>query len=121
VIDQNGRRRIAEQVRAQMGWLGLSGVKVSATGRVSRATLDRVKRCEAVSDNMLRALGDVLGLPRDYLLYVGQADVDAVMQSAAEDPDLVRWTLSLIESTNDHEMATHRRTRVQNSHFEAQT
>jgi hypothetical protein len=96
-IDEKGRERIAELVRAQMGWSGVSGPSIQRGGRVSRATVDRVKRQEEVSEAMLRALGDVLGLPRDYLLYVGRGDVQAVERSAASDPDLLRWTLELIQ------------------------
>jgi hypothetical protein len=95
MIDTAGRHRIAELVRAQMAWTGMSGPGIEATGRVSRATVDRVKRADAnVSDTMLRALGDVLGLPRDFLIYVGSANVLAIEQSGA-DADLLRWVLNL--------------------------
>jgi hypothetical protein len=43
---------------------------------------------------MLRALGDVLQLPRDYLIYVGQGNLAELKRSGAE-PDLLRWTLAL--------------------------
>lgn len=101
MIDSMGRLRIAELVRAAMGWEGLSGPSIEATGRVSRATVDRVKRADPkVSDTMLRALGDVLGLPRDFLIYVGAGDIEAIEQSSA-DPDLRRWTLSLFQTPDE--------------------
>ncbi len=91
-----GRQHIAELVRAVMAWNGISGPAIDATGRVSRATVDRIKRADpTVSDTMLRGLGDVLGLPRDYLLYVLEGNAAAVERSGA-DPDLVRWTLDLM-------------------------
>lgn len=97
VIDEAGRGRIAELVRASMGWQGLSGPAIEATGRVSRATVDRIKRADPnVSDTMLRALGDVLGLPRDFLIYVGAGNLGAIRDAASADPDLVRWTLATL-------------------------
>lgn len=91
-----GRQRVGELVRALMAWSGTSGPKIDATGRVSRASVDRIKRGDAtVSDTMLRALGDVLGLPRDFLLYVKDGNTAAVERSSA-DPDLIRWTLDLM-------------------------
>ncbi|MGH3331544.1 MAG: hypothetical protein ACRDPJ_09620 [Nocardioidaceae bacterium] len=95
--EEPGQERVAELVKAAMGWRGISGPQIDATGRVSRATVDRVKRRENVSDAMLRALGDILGLPRDYLLYVRNGDVEAVISSGATDPDLLRWTLELMQ------------------------
>lgn len=98
-IDSNGRTWIAETVRAAMDWEGLTGIGIDAGGRVSRATMDRVKRGDArISPRMLRALGDVLGLPRDYLLYVGAGDVARIEQSGA-DRDVIRWTVDLISSS----------------------
>lgn len=98
MIDSKGRVWIGETVRAAMEWEGLSGPRIDAGGRVSRATVDRVKRGDArISDKMLRALGDVLGLPKDYLLYVGAGDVGRIEQSGA-DRDLIRWTVDLISS-----------------------
>lgn len=92
-----GRRLVGELVKAQMGWRHMSGPGVERTGRVSRATIDRIKRGEAVSDAMLRATGDALGLPRDYLLYVRDGKIHAVREAADQDPDLVRWTLALMK------------------------
>lgn len=98
MIDTAGRIRIGQFVRAAMGWQGLSGSRIEAGGRVSRATVDRVKRGDPkVSDTMLRALGDTLGLPRDYLLYVGSGDARKIQESGA-DPDLIRVTIDMIRS-----------------------
>lgn len=98
MIDTQGRARIAQLVRAVMGWEGLSAPKIEAGGRVSRATVDRVKAGDPrVSDTMLRALGDALGLPRDYLLYVGSGDMKQIERSGA-DPDLIRVTLDMIRA-----------------------
>lgn len=95
MMEKEGRRRVAELVRAAMGWQALSGPAIEATGRVSRATVDRIKRADPnVSDTMMRALGDVLGLPRDFLIYVGSGDIRAIRAAASADPDLVRWTLA---------------------------
>lgn len=96
MIDAAGRRRVGALVRAVMAWEGLSGPAIGAQGRVSRASIDRVKRGDdTISDTLLRALGDVLDLPRDFLLYVGNGDVEEVRNSGA-DPDLVRWTIALM-------------------------
>lgn len=101
MIDSRGRRRIAEFVKAAMGWSGVSGPAIERTGRVSRATVDRIKRGDdRVSDTMLRALGDVLELPRDFLMYVGTGDAKQIAASGG-DPDLVRWTLELIEESRE--------------------
>jgi hypothetical protein len=99
MIDARGRTRIGETVKAVMAWEGYTGVGIDSTGRVSRATINRVKRGDQISDTMLRALGDALGLPRDYLLYVGAGDVRKIEASGA-DPDLIRWTTELIVSTH---------------------
>jgi len=106
MIDTQGRVRIGRFVRAAMGWQGLSGSRIEAGGRVSRATVDRVKRGDPkVSDTMLRALGDTLGLPRDYLLYVGSGNIRQIERSGA-DPDLIRVTIDLIESNpGEHQIA----------------
>lgn len=99
-IDETGRARIAEFVHAAMGWAGVNAARNFArTGRVSKATIDRVKRGETVSDTLLRALGDVLDLPRDFLLYIGYGDADRIEHLGVENADdanlrdLIRWTL----------------------------
>lgn len=80
-----------------MGWAGLSGPRIEAGGRVSRATIDRVKRGDpSVSDAMMRALGDALGMPRDLLLYVGNGEV-ARIESSGGDADLIRSTVDLVQ------------------------
>ena len=90
------RRRIATFLRAALGWKGMTGVGLTSTGRISRATIDRVKRGDPnVSDTMLRALGDALDLPRDFLIYVGEGDLSRINR-ATDDPDLIRWTTDLI-------------------------
>lgn len=100
MIDSRGRARIGETVKAVMAWEGYTGVGIDNTGRISRATINRAKRGDAISDTMLRALGDALGLPRDYLLYVGAGNIRRIEASGA-DPDLIRWTVELIESSPD--------------------
>jgi hypothetical protein len=99
MIDARGRTRIGETVKAVMAWDGYTGVGIDSTGRVSRATINRAKRGDQISDTMLRALGDALGLPRDYLLYVGAGNVRKIESSGA-DPDLIRWTTDLILSSH---------------------
>jgi hypothetical protein len=98
MIDSRGRTRIGETVKAVMAWEGYTGVGIDSTGRVSRATINRAKRGDPISDTMLRALGDALDLPRDYLLYVGAGDIQKIQASGAE-PDLIRWTTDLILSS----------------------
>jgi hypothetical protein len=100
-----GRRLVSDLVRAQMGWIGMSGLGIERTGRVSRATVDRIKRGEVVSDAMLRATGDAIGLPRDFLLYVLQGNIHAIREAAESDPDLVRWTLASLRDAGQHDDA----------------
>lgn len=100
-IDTEGRLRIATFVHAAMGWAGQNtSKKLAGTGRITRSAIDRVKRGEHVSDTLLRALGDVLDLPRDFLLYIGHGDVERIErigEHADDDDDdlrdLIRWTL----------------------------
>lgn len=97
MIDAEGRIRIGQFVRAAMAWQGVSGPKIDAGGRISRATVDRVKRADPrITDVTLLALGDVLGLPRKYLLYIGTGDAEKIRNSGA-DPDLIRVTLEMLE------------------------
>lgn len=102
MIDTSGRNRIGETVKAVMAWEGYTGVGIDSTGRVSRATINRAKRGDEISDTMLRALGDALGLPRDYLLYVGAGNVQKIESSGA-DPDLIRWTTDLVLSNHSQD------------------
>lgn len=99
MVDAQGRTRIGETVKAVMAWEGYTGVGIDSTGRVSRATINRAKRGDTISDAMLRALGDALDLPRDFLLYVGAGDVRKIQASGA-DPDLIRWTTDLIQTSH---------------------
>lgn len=105
-IDEAGRRRIAEFVHAALGWAGANASKnLTSTGRVSKPTIDRIKRGDAVSETMLRAAGDAMKLPRDYLLYIGHADLDRLRRLASADGDdqrdLVRWTLDHLFPDHD--------------------
>lgn len=100
MIDNRGRQRIGQLVSATMGWQNLTGVGIGNTGRVSRATVNRVKRGDQMSETMLRAVGDALGLPRDFLLYVGSGDVRKI-ESSGGDPDLIRWTVDLIRGEQE--------------------
>lgn len=104
MIDSRGRHRIGETVKAVMAWEGYTGVGIDSTGRISRATINRAKRGDQISDTMLRALGDALALPRDFLLYVGAGDVRKIEASGA-DQDLIRWTVDLIKSDHDDQQA----------------
>lgn len=96
-IDAEGRQRIAAFVHAALGWDYMQSSKNLTTGRLSRASVDRVKRGEVVSDTLLRALGKKLDLPRDFLLYIGYGDtgrIERLAEDADDDlRDLVRWTL----------------------------
>lgn len=113
-IDEAGRRRIAEFVQAAMGWAGQNAAKrFVGTGRVSKTTIDRVKAGHEVSETLLRALGDVLDLPRDFLLYIGYGDVDRIERLAhsedadADRRDLIRWTLEhLFPGSDPHRAHT---------------
>lgn len=100
MIDSDrGRMRIGRLVNAELGRQGVTAAEVGARGRPRLATIKRIKAGDPnVSETMLRALGDKLGMPRDYLLYVGTGDVRQIEKSGA-DPDLIRVTLELINST----------------------
>lgn len=105
-IDAEGRQRIAAFIYALLGWDGPAVMnKLIGSGRVSKTTIDRVKRGEAVSDTMLRAMGDVLDLPRDYLLYIGCGNVDRIERLLPEADDdfreVLRWTLDLFSTEPD--------------------
>lgn len=98
MYDEAGRKRIAETVRAAMAWKGMTAAHIEASRRISRASIDRVKRSDPkVSDTVLRGLGDALGLPRDFLLYVGAGDIKRI-EATSGDADLVRWAVDLINA-----------------------
>jgi hypothetical protein len=97
MIDNSGRARIGEFVRKAIAWKQTSAVKVGAMpGRPSRETIQRIVAGEEVSEVSLLALGTKLGLPADYLIYVGTGDIRRIRRSGA-DPDLIRVTVDLIE------------------------
>lgn len=102
-IEDAGRADVAALVAAAMAWRGLSSRALAKnTGRISTVTVRRVRNGERVSEVMLRSLGEILDLPRDFLLYVGRQDLDAMVRAgmASGDLDLVRWTAELMIS--DH-------------------
>jgi hypothetical protein len=97
MIDNSGRTRIGEFVRKAIARQGTSAVKVGAMpGRPSRETIQRIVAGDEVSEVSLMALGTKLGLPADYLIYVGTGDTRRIRRSGA-DPDLIRVTIELIE------------------------
>lgn len=101
MIDTQGRMRIGRLVSAEMARRGITVHQLAAVGRPRIATINRIKAGDPnVSETMLRALGDKLDLPRDFLLYVGTADTVKIASSAragrTDDADLIRWTLDLI-------------------------
>ncbi|SRR6266498_2312070 len=99
MIDSQGRARIAALVTTVIGRRGTSVAKVGAMpGAPSRETIFRVLRKEDVREPMLQALGAKLGLPMDFILYVGAGDVEKIRAAAMDDPDLVRWTVDLIKA-----------------------
>jgi hypothetical protein len=104
MIDTRGRARISAFVKRAIAWNRTSAVKVGAMpGRPSRETIQRIVAGEQVSDVMLMALGDKLGLPRDFLIYIGTGDIRKIEASARPghdgDPDLIRWTLEMMRES----------------------
>lgn len=98
MTDETGRRWIAELVSYEVGRLGLTRTRMKQQwSRVSPATVDRVRRGDVVGDQYLAAIGDLLGMPRGYLEYVGNGDIDRIKGSGG-DPDLIRWTIDMIEA-----------------------
>ena len=101
MIDENGRRWIGALVGYEVGRLGLTRTRMRKQwSRVSPATVERVTRGEAVGDQYLAAIGDLLGMPRGYLQYVGAGDTDRIKGSGA-DADLIRWTVDLIDADSN--------------------
>jgi hypothetical protein len=98
MIDRHGRARIARFVTDEIARQGMSARSVGARpGSPSLPTIKRIKAgSEDVADTMLRAMGGKLGLPADWLVYIGNGDTRRIRNSGA-DPDLIRVTLELFE------------------------
>jgi hypothetical protein len=107
MTDVAGRMRVAQVVRAVMGWKGITVPQLAALpGRPQLTTIERVRAGDTnVSDTMLRAIGGKLRLPSDFLLYVETRDVDKIRTArrGPDDDDLIRWTIDLIESGPDEQ------------------
>jgi hypothetical protein len=97
MIDNHGRGRIARFVTDEIARQGLSARALGAqAGRPRLPTIKRIKAGDPeVSETMLRAMGGKLGLPADWLIYIGTGDTRRIRGSGA-DPDLIRVTLDLI-------------------------
>lgn len=113
MIDTTGRARIGTLVNAEMAKRGMTGARLAAGGSPGIATINRIKAGDPkVSDFMLRALGDRLGLPRDFLIYVGTGDIRKIEASARpghdDDPDLIRWTVEMIRESRSDRREQHR-------------
>lgn len=98
MIDRQGRAHIARFVTDEIARQGLSTRSIAAApGRPSLPTIKRIKAADTdVSETMLRAMGGKLGLPADWLIYIGTGDQRRIRNSGA-DPDLIRVTLDLFE------------------------
>lgn len=99
MIDRHGRARIARFVTEEIARRGISTRALGAApGRPSLPTIKRIKAEDPdVSDTMLRAMGGKLGLPADWLIYIGTGDKRRIANSGA-DPDLIRVTLDLFDN-----------------------
>lgn len=99
MIDRHGRARIARFVTEDLARQGMSARALGAApGRPSLPTIKRIKAEDPdISDTMLRALGGKMGLPADWLIYIGTGDKKRIANSGA-DPDLIRVTLDLFDS-----------------------
>jgi len=84
----------AEIARATMSKRAFARKSAIAWNTVDRITAPKAGK-EPPSSTMLRQVEGALGMPRDFLTYVMQGDVDAVKASGGK-PDLVRWVLSLM-------------------------
>lgn len=103
-IDTAGRARIARLVTYEMARLGITRSRVVRewVGRIGPATVTRIRSGDPkVAVETLAAVGDLLGMPRGFLLYVGAGDVDRIAASGG-DPDLIRWTLDMINETDNN-------------------
>lgn len=101
MIDSAGRERIGRFVRDEIARQGTTPEEVGAKpGRPSLVTIKRIKAGDSsVSELMFLALGTKLGLPADYLMYIGTADIKRIRRSGAA-PDLIRVTLELFHDDN---------------------
>lgn len=108
MIDTRGRQRIANFVTALIDLRGTTAVAVGKQpGRPSLPTIKRIKTADPdVSDGMLLALGAKLGLPANYLVYVGTGDTRRISSSGA-DQDLIRFTLELISEDRPRDQTEH--------------
>lgn len=98
MIDRLGRARIARFVTDEIARRGYTARSLGAApGRPSLPTIKRIKAADPeVSETMLRAMGGKLGLPADWLIYIGTADQRRIRNSGSN-ADLVRVTLELFE------------------------
>jgi hypothetical protein len=98
MIDRQGRGRIARFVTEEIARQGLSTRAIGAKpGSPRLPTIKRIKAEDPdVSDTMLRAMGGKLGLPADWLIYIGTGDARRIRNSGAA-PDLIRVTLDLFD------------------------
>jgi hypothetical protein len=99
VIDETGRDRIAILVSYELARLGMTRTRMRKewSHRVSSGTVDRIRTGKPAGEQYLAALGDLLGMPRGFLQYVGRGDVERIKASGA-DADLIRWTLTLLDA-----------------------
>jgi ABC-type Fe3+-hydroxamate transport system substrate-binding protein len=98
MIDNQGRTRIGRFVRDEIARQGSDQREVGARpGRPGFPTIKRIVAGDPnVSELMLLALGGKLGLPANYLIYVGTGDIRRIKKSGAS-PDLIQVTIDLIE------------------------
>lgn len=81
-----------EVVSSEVARRGLTLAVFSASIGLHRTTLDRFRKGEELGEASLDSIEGGLSLPRDFLRYVADGDVDALRETGA-DPDLVRWLL----------------------------
>lgn len=98
MIDNQGRTRIGRFVRDEIARQGSDQREVGARpGRPGFPTIKRIVAGDPnVSELMLLALGGKLGLPANYLIYIGTGDIRRIKKSGASE-DLIQVTIDLIE------------------------
>lgn len=98
MIDNQGRARIGRFVRDEIARQGLEQKELGAKpGRPGYPTIKRIVAGDPnVSELALLSLGGKLGLPANYLIYVGTGDIRRIKKSGAS-PDLIQVTVDLIE------------------------